>query len=89
MQQALETVGQNEPPDPQLIDKAVNQLQTAMEISPDLPEPHFTLGVAYLASNQQESALQEFETFLAFDAASLDPRAVSEAERYLQLLQGQ
>ena len=79
----------NEPPDPQLVTKAVTQLQTAMEISPDLPEPHFTLGVAYLASNQQENALQEFETFLAFDAALLDPRAVSEAERYMQLLQGQ
>ena len=75
-------------PDPDLLDQAITQLKQAMEMSPDLAEPYFSLGVAYSALNQKEEAIQAFESFLARDSGQ-DPRAGQEAERYLQALRGQ
>ncbi len=78
----------NDQPDPDLLNQAVIQLKQAMEMSPDLAEPYFSLGVAHAALNQREEAVQSFETFLARDSGQ-DPRASQEAERYLQALRGQ
>ncbi len=78
----------NDQPDPDLLNQAVSQLKQAIEMSPDLAEPYFSLGVAYAALNQKEEAIQSFETFVARDSGQ-DPRASQEAERYLQALRGQ
>ena len=67
---------------------AVSQLQLASEMSPDLAEPYFSLGVAYFALNQSPDAIQAFEAFLSRDS-NQDPQAKQEAERYLQILRGQ
>ena len=85
LQQAL---SQEEQPDPQLLNQAVTQLKQAQEISPNLAEPHFTLGVAYLALNDPIQARQSFETFLSLGAGQ-DTRAKQEAERYLEMLDSQ
>lgn len=73
-------------PDVDLLDKSVTQLQKALEISPDLAEPHFTLGVAYFFLEEQEKAVEAFEAYLA---SGTDPKAQEEAERYLQELNSQ
>jgi tetratricopeptide (TPR) repeat protein len=74
--------------DADLLNQAINQLNRALELSPDSAEPYFGLGVAYTALNQREEAIQAFETFLDRDTGQ-DPRASQEAQRYLQILRGQ
>ena len=85
LQQALSQEAQ---PDPQLLNQAVAQLKEAQEISPNLAEPHFTLGVAYLALKEPAQARESFETFLSLGAGQ-DVRAKQEAERYLEMLGSQ
>ncbi len=85
LQQALSAPEQ---PDAQLLKQAVSQLEQAQQISPELAEPYFTLGVAYLALNQPAQARESFETFLSLGAGQ-DTRAKQEAERYLEMLQQQ
>lgn len=82
LQQSLSAAEQ---PDAQLLNQAVTQLEQARQISPDLAEPYFTLGVAYLALNQPAQARESFEKFLSLGAGQ-DPRAKQEAERYLDML---
>lgn len=60
----------------------------ALEIDPQLPEAHFGLGTLYMLQGKKDLAIEEFETFLAGPPAQ-DPRAKTEAERYLQQLKGQ
>ena len=87
VQQALSSVeGQ---PDLELLNQAIGQLEGVVGTNPDLPEPHFTLGVAYWALNQNAEAIEAFETFLSLDKSGSDSQARQEAERYLQLLEGQ
>jgi tetratricopeptide (TPR) repeat protein len=76
-------------PDLELLNQAVEQLNTVVEGNPDLAEPHFTLGVAYLALDKRAEATEAFETFLSLDTSGQGSQARTEAERYLQLLQGQ
>lgn len=83
LQQALL---KSNPPDPDLVKRAVDQLQQAIKLNPDLAEPYFSLGVAYNALNQKEEAIQAFKTFLARNS-NQDPRAGQEAQRYLDTLQ--
>lgn len=85
LQQALSQGGE---PNPDLLNQAVSQLQLAREMSPELAEPYFSLGVAYFALNRSAEAIQAFDTFLSLDSTQ-DPQARQEAERYLQMLQGQ
>lgn len=85
LQQALLSGGQ---PDPDLLEQAIDQLQQALELSPDLAEPHFSLGVAYAALNRTEDAIAAFERFLELDSGQ-DPRASQEARRYLESLKAQ
>lgn len=82
LQQALTM---NASPDPDLLNKSVAQLQQALEISPELAEPHFTLGVAYFFLGDKEKATDAFETYLSMSGGK-DPLAKQEAERYLQEL---
>jgi tetratricopeptide (TPR) repeat protein len=84
LQQALIT-GQT---DRELLSTAITQLERAKEMTPELAEPYFSLGVAYLALDQNDEAVQSFETFLSL-ASTTDPQAVQEAERYLRDLRGQ
>ncbi|RMF03857.1 MAG: tetratricopeptide repeat protein [Chloroflexi bacterium] len=85
LQQAL---ANSASPDTQLLQKSIAQLEKAREISPDLAEPYFSLGVAHMALNQRQEAIQAFDAYLTFDA-STDSRARQEAERYLNILNGQ
>ncbi len=75
-------------PDQELLNIAIDQLNKALELSPELAEPHFTLGVAYLSQQQTDEAIQAFETFLAKDTGK-DPRASQEAQNYLNTLKAQ
>ena len=84
LQEALVT-GQT---DRELLGTAITQLERAKEMTPELAEPYFSLGVAYLALDQDDEAVQSFETFLSL-ASTTDPQAVQEAERYLRDLRGQ
>lgn len=88
VQQALSS-SDGQSPDLDLLNQAVEQLNTVVEGNPDLAEPHFTLGVAYLALDRRAEATQAFETFLSLDTSGQDSQARGEAERYLQLLQEQ
>ena len=83
MQQAL-----SEGTNPTLLDKAITQLQHARDMSPHLAQPYFSLGVAYMASAQNEEAIQAFETYLSL-ASNQDARAKQEAEQYLLRLRNQ
>lgn len=85
LQQAL--VNSN-PPDPDLLKQAVDQLQSVIELDPNLAEPYFSLGVAYSVLNQKEKAIQAFETFLTRYKGQ-DPRASQEAQHYLDALRKQ
>ena len=85
LQQAL---SQGEQPDTELLDKAIVQIENALQITPDLVEPHFSLGVAYMASNRRAEAIAELETFLSLDT-NPESRARQDAERYLDFLRGQ
>lgn len=76
------------PPDPNLVKQAIDQLQQAIKLDPDLAEPYFSLGVAYKALDQKTEAIQAFETFLARNS-NQDPRANQEAQRYLDTLRSQ
>src|SRR5690606_12466753 len=72
-------------PDPQLLAQAVSQLEQALALNPNLAEPYFSLGVAYLAQNDNAKAIEAFQTFIDRDSGS-DPRASQEAQRYLDSL---
>jgi tetratricopeptide (TPR) repeat protein len=82
LQQALL---KSNPPDSQLVKQAIDQLQQAIKLNPNLAEPYFSLGVAYNALSQKEEAIQAFETFLARNS-NHNPRASQEAQRYLDTL---
>jgi tetratricopeptide (TPR) repeat protein len=70
-------------------EKAETMFKKALAIDPTLPEAHFGLGTLYMLQGKKDLAIKEFETFLAGPPAQ-DPRARSEAERYLkQLKSGQ
>ncbi len=75
----------NEDPDPNLLNRAIIQIQNALQISPNLAEPYFSLGVAYMALNQNAEAIEAFETFLTLDNEQ-NLKAKQEAQRYLELL---
>jgi tetratricopeptide (TPR) repeat protein len=85
LQQALSGGGQ---PDLDLLNQAISQLEQVKDKAPDLAEPYFSLGVAYIILNRNEEAIDAFESFLARDSGQ-DSRAREEAEGYLQHLQGQ
>lgn len=85
LQQALSGGG---PPDIDLINQSVTQLQAAIALDPSLAEPYFTLGVAYITLNQPADAITAFETYLELDKGT-DPRASQEAQRYLDSLRTQ
>ena len=72
-------------PDPELMTQAISLLERALELSPGLAEPYFSLGVAYIAQNNKEKAIESFQSFLEKDSGN-DPRASQEAQRYLDTL---
>lgn len=76
------------PPNQDLLNKAVVQLKHSLELNPGLVEPYFSLGVAYNALSQKAESIQAFETFLSRDSGH-DPRAGQEAKRYLETLRKQ
>ena len=75
-------------PDTTLLEEAITLIEQSLELSPDLAEPHFTLGVAYFMLNQKEEAIKAFEEFQAKDTGK-DPRASQEAQRYLDELRAE
>jgi len=81
VQQAI----QASPLDGELLDKGFQSFQRALEIDPDLPQVHFSLGVVYMLQGQSQEAVAEFQRFLALDDGS-DPEATAAAESYLTKL---
>lgn len=84
LQQALV---KGDPVDSAAFERAIEQLEQASRLMPDLAEPHFSLGVAYQRLGETEKAIQSFETFL--DQTPQDPTAIQEARRYLNELQAE
>ena len=82
VQQALQSM----PPDESLLNQGVNEFQRALEINPDLPQAHFSLGVVYATRGQKQEAISEFQRFLEMDDGS-DPEATSAARIYLTELE--
>ncbi len=81
VQQALQT----SPPNETLLDQGLQEFQTALEIDPDLPQAHFSLGVVYTMRGQAQDAIAEFQRFLELDDGS-DPQATDAAQNYLTQL---
>jgi len=82
VQQAL----QSSVPDDALLSQGVGEFQRALEIDPDLPQTHFSLGVVYAMRGQNPEAISEFQRFLELDNGS-DPEATAAAQGYLSRLQ--
>jgi len=70
------------------LDQALAEYQTAVGLTPDLPEAHFGLGAVYLLLGRNKDALQAFETFLDLDTGK-DPVATDNAKEYIKQLRGQ
>ncbi len=68
--------------------QAEAQFKKALDIDPTLPEAHFGLGTLYMLQGKKDLAIKEFKTFLAGPPPQ-DPRAITEAKRYLEQLKGQ
>jgi tetratricopeptide (TPR) repeat protein len=81
VQQALQT----SPPNETLLDQGLREFQIALELDPDLPQAHFSLGVVYNMRGQSQEAIAEFQRFLELDDGS-DPEASNAAQNYLTQL---
>jgi len=81
VQQALQAT----PPDDALLDQGLREFQHALEIEPDLPQAHFSLGVVYTLQGKSQEAIAEFQRFLSLDDGS-DPEATTAARSYLTQL---
>ncbi len=82
LQQALM---KGSPPDKEAFKRAINQLEQALTVSPNLYEPYFSLGVAYKTIGEKAKAIESFQKFLASNPQ--DSQAVQETNRYLGELQ--
>ena len=68
------------------LDKAIAQIERAIELNPQLPHPYYALGEAYRLLNDNAQAITAFETFLELDDGS-DATATSTARQRLEELQ--
>lgn len=84
LQQALSGGGA---PDEAAVQRAIDQIEQAATLNPNLPQPHFSLGVAYFTLGDTEQAIAEFERFQALDSGQ-DPEASQLASQYLEQLRG-
>ena len=82
IQQALQAPS----PDEKLLNQGTDELRRALEVNPDLPQAHFSLGVVAMMRGQSQEAIAEFQRFLALDDGS-DPEATANARSYLKQLQ--
>jgi adenylate cyclase len=73
-------------PDETLLNQGTDELRRALEINPNLPQAHFSLGVVNMMRGKSQEAIAEFQRFLALDDGS-DPEATTNAKSYLQQLQ--
>ncbi len=73
-------------PDEALLNQGTDELRRALEINPNLPQAHFSLGVVNMMRGKSQEAIAEFQRFLALDDGS-DPEATSNAQSYLKQLQ--
>ncbi len=73
-------------PDAALLKQGTDELSRALEIDPNLPQAHFSLGVVNMMSGKSQEAIAEFQRFLALDDGS-DPEATTNAQSYLKQLQ--
>ncbi len=72
-------------PDQAGLEKAISQIELAIELNPELPQPYYALGEAYRLAGDLEQAIQNFETFLALDDGS-DAKASAMALQTLEQL---
>jgi tetratricopeptide (TPR) repeat protein len=82
VQQALQAPS----PDETLLNQGTDELNRALEINPNLPQAHFSLGVVNMMRGKSQEAIAEFQRFLALDDGS-DPEATTNAQSYLKQLQ--
>ena len=82
VQQALQV----STPDEALLDQGVSEFQRALEINPELPQAHFSLGVVHATRDQNQEAISEFQRYLELDDGS-DPEATIAAQNYLTQLE--
>jgi tetratricopeptide (TPR) repeat protein len=82
VQQALQAPS----PDQTLLKQGTDELHRALEINPNLPQAHFSLGVVNMMTGKSQEAIAEFQRFLALDDGS-DPEATTNAQSYLKQLQ--
>ena len=75
----------NQTPDEALLDKGVEQFQRALELNPNLPQAHFSLGVVYDLRGQRQEALAMFKRFQELDDGS-DPQATEAAKTFVDKL---
>jgi tetratricopeptide (TPR) repeat protein len=73
-------------PDETLLNQGTDELRRALEINPNLPQAHFSLGVVNMMRDKSQEAIAEFQRFLALDDGS-DPEATTNAQSYLKQLQ--
>jgi tetratricopeptide (TPR) repeat protein len=76
---------QASPIDESLMSQGVSEFQLALELDPNLPQAHFSLGVVYDKRGQKQEAISEFQLFLELDDGS-DPTATAAAQDYLSQL---
>ncbi len=72
-------------PNQEKVAEALEQINRAVTLNPNLAQPYYGLGVANQLSGNAEAAIEAFEKFLALDDGS-DPVATSNATKILQSL---
>ena len=76
---------QSSPPNEEVLDQGVEDLQRALELNPDLFQAHFSLGVVHDLRGEKEAAIAAFERFVELDDGS-DPQATTAAQSHLERL---
>jgi tetratricopeptide (TPR) repeat protein len=82
LQQALSS--SNSPSQAEL-QPAIDQIDKAISLNPELAPPHFSLGVVYMTLRDTTRAIAEFEAFQRLDSGT-DPEATRLAANFLSQL---
>ncbi len=69
-----------------MLNEGVSEFQRALEINPNLAQPHFSMGVVHTLQGDKQKAIAEFQRFLELDDGS-DSEATTAAQDYLTQLQ--
>jgi tetratricopeptide (TPR) repeat protein len=67
------------------LEKAITQIERAVELKPNLAEPYFALGTAHQLLGETDEAIEDFEKFLELDTGN-DQIATETAQQNLEQL---